>query len=117
MTEFVLRNRKGAQAATAIVVAASPAPSLCREKLAFRCFRPPWPVRVLARKSKPVYVDAEEKLSAPVVACAGPWRVAGEWWTPEKWQYEEWDVELEERLYRACRDRITQEWMLTGAYD
>jgi len=24
----------------------------------------------------------------------GPWRRSGEWWKPERWAGEEWDIEL-----------------------
>jgi protein ImuB len=55
--------------------------------------------------------------SGPVESRAGPWRVSGEWWTPEGWQYEEWDVYVQGRMYRACLDRQSAQWLITGAYD
>ncbi len=87
-----------------------------RSSLAFRCFRPSSPAEVTLRGGRPVRVEAREA-RGPVTACAGPWRVSGEWWTPEGWQYQEWDVEVQRRLYRACCERTTGEWFLAGEYD
>ena len=49
------------------------------------------------RGSRPVYVTAAE-IQGPVHARAGPWRICGEWWTENSWDYEEWDVEVRGRL-------------------
>ncbi|MBI1356838.1 MAG: hypothetical protein GC160_21070 [Acidobacteria bacterium] len=84
--------------------------------LAFRAFRPPWPARVALRDAKPARLETMD-LMGEVTAQAGPWRVSGEWWTAEGFQYEEWDVEVQERLYRACLDRQTGGWCVTGMYD
>ena len=87
-----------------------------RGGLAFRAFRPPWPARVELRESRPTHLETID-VDGPVTGRAGPWRVSGEWWTPDGFQYEEWDVAVEERLYRACLDRQTGDWYVTGAYD
>ncbi len=87
-----------------------------RGSLVFRCFRPSSPAAVTLRGERPVRVEAREARGF-VTACAGPWRVSGEWWTPDGWQYQEWDVEVEGRLYRACCERTTGEWFLAGEYD
>lgn len=87
-----------------------------RNSLVFRCFRPSSPAEVTLRGDHPVRVEAREA-RGPVTACAGPWRVSGEWWTPDGWQYQEWDVEVGGGLYRACCERTTGEWFLAGAYD
>jgi len=46
----------------------------------------------------------------------GPWRRSGEWWKPERWAAEEWDVELEHGgLFRlSCR---AGRWWVEGMYD
>ena len=87
-----------------------------RSSLVFRCFRPSSPAEVTLRGDSPVRVEAREA-RGPVTACAGPWRVSGEWWTPDGWQYQEWDVEVGGRLYRACCERTSGEWFLAGEYD
>ena len=87
-----------------------------RSTLVFRCFRPSRPADVVLRGERPVRVRAGEARGR-VTACAGPWRVSGEWWTPDGWQYQEWDVEVGGRLYRACCERTTGQWFLAGEYD
>jgi len=91
-------------------------PRTCRTSLVFRCFRPPYEAEVLVRGSEPVSVTSAEVQGA-VSARAGPWKVCGEWWTSDPWQYEEWDVEIRGRLYRLCRDTATGTWHVTGGYD
>ena len=89
---------------------------LPRRPPAFRCFRPPPEAEVFLRGSRPVYVTAAE-IQGPVHTRAGPWRVCGEWWTENGWDYEEWDVEVRGHLYRICCERSTQNWYVTGMYD
>jgi protein ImuB len=81
----------------------------------FRCFRPSMEAEVLLRGHLPVYVDSFE-VHGPVRTCAGPWRVCGEWWA-QGWHYEEWDVEVNARLYRICCELPARRWFLTGTYD
>ncbi|MCY4533786.1 MAG: hypothetical protein OXB91_00370 [Bryobacterales bacterium] len=87
-----------------------------RTSLVFRCYRPSHPARVVLREDRPVQFEAQG-VRGPVTACAGPWRVSGEWWTPDGWQYQEWDVEVAGGLYRACCECMTGEWFLVGEYD
>jgi nucleotidyltransferase/DNA polymerase involved in DNA repair len=82
---------------------------------AFRCFRPSAPAEVLLRGNLPVFVDSFE-VRGPVRTRAGPWQVCGEWWA-EGWHYEEWDVEVNGRLYRICCELPARRWFVTGAYD
>lgn len=102
------------------LAASKPVPArpstLPRASLVFRCYRPSHPARVVLREERPVQFEAQG-VRGPVTACAGPWRVSGEWWTPDGWQYQEWDVEVAGGLYRACCERTTGEWFLVGEYD
>ncbi len=57
-----------------------------------------------------------------VVACAGPWRVSGEWWEngngPNGWSRDEWDVEfVDGRICRVFWDGRRKQWFLEGIYD
>ena len=92
------------------------APTPPRASLVFRCYRPSHPARVVLREDRPARFEAQG-VRGPVTACAGPWHVSGEWWTPAGWQYQEWDVEVAGGLYRACCERTTGEWFLVGEYD
>jgi nucleotidyltransferase/DNA polymerase involved in DNA repair len=82
---------------------------------AFRCFRPSAEAEVLLQGRLPVYVDSFE-VRGPVCARTGPWKICGEWWA-EGWHYEEWDVEVNGRLYRICCELPARKWYVTGAYD
>jgi hypothetical protein len=53
-----------------------------------------------------------------VAQCAGPWRTAGNWWTEETWDRDEWDVTLSDgTAYRIFRDRCTDTWFVEGIVD
>ncbi len=92
-----------------------PCPS--RGRLIFRCLRPPWSAKVEVRAGGgPAFVETA-CFAGAVAKRGGPWRVSGEWWTDDGWQYEEWDVEVEGRLYRTCCEKRTKEWFVTGMYD
>ena len=55
-------------------------------------------------------------LAAPVVASAGPWRTAGDWWRDSRWGSDEWDAELADgTLCRLAHDGTS--WVLEGIYD
>ena len=117
------RAAPGRALATSEPVAARPsrpapacAPTPPRASLVFRCYRPSHPARVVLREGRPARFEAQG-VRGPVTACAGPWHVSGEWWTPDGWQYQEWDVEVAGGLYRACCERTTGEWFLVGEYD
>ena len=90
--------------------------SSAREEKVFRVFRPPWPAKVSTESYEPAHLESLD-VAGPVESCTGPWRVSGEWWAPDGWQYEEWDVVVEGRMYRACLDRQGGQWFVTGAYD
>ena len=90
--------------------------------IATRIFRPPLSVAVQVNNSCPIRLTR----SAPhqpgdVLACSGPWRTSGEWWSEQAWQYEEWDVAVREKeavtLYRIYRDLANGRWFLAASYD
>ncbi|MGH7320968.1 MAG: DNA polymerase Y family protein [Candidatus Rokuibacteriota bacterium] len=101
-------GRKAAVAALAFADAAT---------LPCRRFSPPLPVAVERREGQPIRVEAE-RLRGAVVACAGPWRTAGEWWADTAWAREEWDVALPDgAVYRLALDRATGTWSVDAVYD
>ena len=80
--------------------------------LALRRFRHPVPARVRVEQGRPVSVGGA------VAQCAGPWRTAGNWWTEETWDRDEWDVTLSDgAAYRVFRDRRTDTWFVEGVVD
>jgi len=83
--------------------------------LALRRFRPPRQAHVRLESGQPVFISAES-IRGEVTAVAGPWRTAGDWWTADPWNRDEWDVALATGgLYRIYRDR--RGWFLEGSYD
>jgi protein ImuB len=84
--------------------------------LACRRFVPPLPAAVQVRDESPRHVEAAGVRGA-VLACAGPWRTAGEWWTDTAWSREEWDVALPDgAVYRLVSDRATGAWSVDAVY-
>ncbi len=92
--------------------------------LAFRAFRPPLRAKVQASLGRPTRVRARG-VRGKVVALAGPWRTSGDWWTPNPWARDEWDVSIHDSeassappaLYRIYRDLRTGGWFVDGSYD
>ena len=86
---------------------------------ALRVCRPPVAIRValsIAEK-KPACVWMERDRLA-VIACSGPWRKDGEWWSHTNWCREEWDVVLsDENICRIAHDPASGCWYLQGTYD
>jgi protein ImuB len=95
--------------------------SICFQKLTMRRFRPPQHAQVWrGTDGRPARISFS-KGDGRVIACAGPWRTSGDWWTGEPWDREEWDVEITSataggvlRIHRDCR---RGEWFVEGSYD
>jgi len=91
--------------------------------------RHPPPRMMLRRKQPSAAVEVEAADGRPravtsdgrwtrVLACAGPWRMSGEWWDTRAWARDEWDVLLSDtRLCRLAHDRLADHWQLIGVYD
>lgn len=107
--------------------------------MACRAFRPPLPATVGVRAGTPARISFSG-IRGDVVAVSGPWRTSGDWWREDKWEHEEWDVEIafairisptvagdtphqttkstrRIALYRIYRDLATGDWFVRGAYD
>jgi protein ImuB len=87
---------------------------------AFRRFRMPLAARVMVRDGHPIRVAAPG-CTGDVIACAGPWRTSGCWWSEERttaaarWNRDEWDVAVAGAVYRLfCEDG---QWYLEGIVD
>jgi protein ImuB len=83
--------------------------------LVLRRFRPVRAARVTLVQCQPGAIAAEG-VRGKVVDLAGPWRSSGDWWTPDPWQRDEWDIALSDGgLYRLYCDPAG--WFLEGSYD
>jgi protein ImuB len=83
--------------------------------LCFRYFRPAKEAAVEFVKGVPHRIRASG-ISGTVESAAGPWRLSGDWWSPDSWSRTEWDILLSDHiLYRLCFTR--QRWYLEGIYD
>jgi protein ImuB len=92
--------------------------------LGFRMFRPPLRAIVQAEQGWPKQISAWSKqrsVYGKVVSLAGPWRTTGDWWRPDCWARDEWDVTLERQgqqtIYRIYREFKSENWFVEGNYD
>jgi protein ImuB len=102
--------------------AVTPSPPIPEEegsRLALRRLRPPRGLEVTTDAGgRPALVRGALGPEAGVIACAGPWRISGEWWDTRAWSRDEWDVALADgTLCRLARDHHTHTWHLDGVYD
>jgi protein ImuB len=90
-------------------------------KMALRRMRPPVPVRVKLRATKPAaFRDPERNFE--ISAAYGPWRSASCWWSSVGWDEEEWDVlaQTGNGTTVACllvQDLTKNQWRLEAYYD
>lgn len=97
--------------------------------MGFRIFRPPWRAEVLTSEGKPTGIDARSdhttaRVRGQIVCASGPWRGSGDWWRPDVWARDEWDVAVtdpksgeREVLCRIFHDVRTEQWFVAGIYD
>ena len=96
--------------------------------MGFRMFRPAWRAEVRTKNGRPLRIDARDesagKVRGTIVCAAGPWRGSGEWWRPDVWARDEWDVAVidpaspeNEILCRVYRDLASEQWFVAGIYD
>jgi protein ImuB len=87
--------------------------------LTLRRLRPPRLVSVVTDgEHRPSVVCGALTPQARVVACAGPWRLSGEWWDAAAWARDEWDVALSDgSVCRFAHDVRSEVWYLDGVYD
>lgn len=89
-----------------------------RTCMALRRFRPLQFAQVRLRDGRPGHVSSQGIGGGAVLSCAGPWRTAGEWWKPNFWERDEWDVALGDGgLFLIHREIATGRWFFEGRYD
>jgi protein ImuB len=102
------------------VCGASDAVVMSRPRMALRRMRPPVPVRVVLRETRPA-TFRDSKQIYEVDTAYGPWRTSGCWWGEERWDAEEWDVLAHAgSASLACllvRDCSRDQWRLEAMYD
>jgi len=109
-------HRPGAAGVAPFTLGGAPAPPFANGcRLVVRALRPPRPVEVFADRDRPDFVRGEG-LGGRVVGAAGPWRVAGEWWSDGAFARDYYDLELSDGgLYRCFREN--GRWFVDGVYD
>lgn len=90
-------------------------------RTAMRQLRPPEQIPVTVRDHKPASFFFREKLFLAEQAY-GPWLSSGDWWNPQLWGFEQWDLIVRTRdgevLYCCLvRDLIRNCWLLAALYD
>jgi len=87
-------------------------PATGRSYLAFRYFRPALEARVTAERLWTRIFQGK------ILQIAGPWRSSGDWWRPDNWNRDEYDLALSDgALYRLYLDRVPKKWFVEGVYD
>jgi protein ImuB len=105
----------------------------------FRAIRPAFAATVQVGDVHPVRVSFAG-MQGEVVAASGPWRSSGEWWQPDGWDHDEWDLAIDFGLrnqssgssrlgdkaantlprygvYRIFFDAARRGWFVRGVYD
>jgi protein ImuB len=86
----------------------------CSVKL--RLFRPPFEATVQLREAAPIWIGFHG-VHGSIPSASGPWRTSGDWWRPSMWDREEWDIEVNDTLYRIYYDVHLDRWYVQGVYD
>jgi len=85
-------------------------------EIPLRIFRPALDATVQLRNSLPSWI-AFHGLHGRIETASGPWRTSGDWWRPNAWDREEWDIEVADALYRIYYDVHLDRWFAQGVYD
>jgi protein ImuB len=84
--------------------------------IALRLFRPALEATVQLKNNCPSWI-AFHGLHGRIETASGPWRTSGDWWRPNAWDREEWDIEVADALYRIYYDVHLDRWFAQGVYD
>jgi protein ImuB len=82
---------------------------------ALRRYRPPIPATVELVSGKPARIQSPS-VNGKIYKLSGPWHSSGDWWQRDRWDIQEWDIELAQGgLYRLTLSAGS--WSITGGYD
>jgi protein ImuB len=87
-----------------------------RTTIALRLLRPAPEATIRLQQGVPVWL-AFELAHGPVETASGPWTNSGDWWNPQAWAREEWDVALKSMVLRVYQNMATGRWYAEGIYD
>jgi protein ImuB len=73
-----------------------------RTRMGFRVFRPSLPARVEMRDGRLARVSFNG-MRGEVVGASGPWRTSGDWWREDRWEHDEWDIDVRFGLASALQ--------------
>ena len=62
-------------------------------RMSFRVYRPSLPARVEMHEGRLARVSFNG-VRGEVVAASGPWRTSGDWWREDRWEHDEWDIDV-----------------------
>ncbi len=99
-----------------VTVPTSPQP-----RVALRQFRPPENISVTLQNERPTSFFLQKKRYI-IEKAYGPWRSSGDWWNPELWNVEQWDIvarSADGGLLGGCivRDVERNCWEMAALYD
>jgi protein ImuB len=88
--------------------------------VALRRCRPPVPIPMRQDGKRPTAFHLRGTLYA-IEQAYGPWRRSGDWWSPQVWSSEEWDVQAKAQdstlLCVISHDLLRKQWQLEALYD
>jgi len=84
--------------------------------LSLRLLRPSLEATVQIQNHIPTWI-AFHGVHGPISTASGPWHTSGDWWRPNMWDREEWDIEVADALYRIYYDVHLDRWYAQGVYD
>jgi protein ImuB len=67
-----------------------------------RRYRPGISARVEMNDGKPVLIQSG-LISGRILEARGPWKLSGDWWDRMQWETKEWDIALDDGLYRIAQ--------------
>ncbi len=86
-------------------------------RLCLRRYRPPFQAEVKTENKRPVHLRAAKARGA-IIGSRGPWRSTGNWWSPDVWNRDRWDIVLDSGvLFRIFNQLDSGGWYLEGSHD
>lgn len=105
----------------AIIAKDTPATDCPQPQVALRQLRPPENILVRLQNERPTSFFMQKKRYI-IEKAYGPWRTSGNWWNPELWDVEQWDLVAHSEdgsLLCGCivRDIARNCWEMVALYD